>query len=191
LRYYKKLKKLNMKKVLLSAALIVAVAFGANAQKGEDDAKLKFSAGLEAALPLGDFGKSSSFGIGASAQANYNVAENIDVTLNAGYISFAGKDQTFDLFPGLIPPTTVKGVSVGYIPVLAGISYNFTESLYGSAQLGLTFASVGGTSSSVFTYAPGIGYKITENIDALLKYTGYNQTGASASTIGLRVAYTF
>jgi hypothetical protein len=183
-----------MKKVLLSAALIVAVAFGANAQKGEDDgAKLKFSVGLEAALPLGDFGTSSSFGIGATAQANYNVAESIDLTLNAGYISFAGKDIVIPaqtVFGITIPGSTVKGVATGFIPVLAGLQYQFGGGLYGSAQLGLTFGS-GSGSSSIFTYAPGVGYKITDNIDALLKYTGYSQTGGSLSTVGLRVAYTF
>lgn len=177
-----------MKKVLLSAALIVAVAFGANAQKSEDGAKLKFSVGLEAALPIGDFGLASSFGIGATAQANYNVAENIDLTLNAGYISFAGKDQTFS-YPG-IPTQTIKGEATGFIPVLAGLQYQFGGGLYGSAQLGLTFGS-GAGSGSIFTYAPGVGYKISDNIDALLKYTGYSQTGGSLSTVGLRVAYTF
>ncbi len=176
-----------MKKIILSFAVIV-LAIGASAQKGSsDDAqKLKFSVGIEAALPLGDFGKISSFGIGGTAQADYNIATDIDLTLNAGFISFAGKSVNFAGFG------TIKYPAVSYIPVLGGVKYNFTENVYGSAQLGLTFASVSGAgSSSSFTYAPGVGYKFTENLDALLKYTGYSANGGSTSTIGLRVAYTF
>jgi Outer membrane protein beta-barrel domain len=176
-----------MKKIILSVA-VIALALGVNAQKGssEDAQPLKFSVGIEAALPLGDFGKISSFGIGGTAQADYNVASDLDITLNAGFISFAGKSVNIAGFGSVKYPT------VSYIPVLGGIKYHFTENVYGSAQLGLTFASASGAgSSSAFTYAPGVGYKFTENIDALLKYTGYSADGGSTSTIGLRVAYTF
>jgi hypothetical protein len=184
-----------MKKLLMSAAIIV-LAVGVNAQKGSDDVKkVKFSAGLEAALPLGDFGKAYSFGIGATAQVDYNVAENLDLTGNVGYISFSGKTiSTPAVTVGgtvIFPATNVKVPSVGYIPVLVGAKYLFSENIYGSAQLGVTIASAKGSSSSVFTYAPGIGYKISDNLDALLKYTGYSQNGGSSSTIGVRVAYTF
>ncbi len=174
-----KLKKLNMKKVLLSAALIVAVAFGANAQK-EDGAKLKFSVGLEAALPVGTFGDAFSFGIGGTAQANYNVSEGLDLTLNSGFLSYSVK-------------SSVGSGSLSFIPVLAGAQYNFTEKVYGSAQLGVIFvsASGGGSSESDFTFAPGVGYKFTPNLDALLKYTSVSTTGSSAGSIGVRVAYTF
>ena len=185
-----------MKKLILSAAVIVA-ALGANAQKSEDSKPLKFSVGVEAALPLGDFGKAYSFGIGGSAQADYTVATDFALTLNAGYISFSGKTSTFPAITvaGItIPATSFKYPTQSYIPVLAGAKYNFTENLYGSAQLGVTFTTTSGVSgsSSTFTYAPGIGYKFTENLDALVKYTGYSaKGGGSSSTVGLRVAYTF
>jgi hypothetical protein len=195
LRPIKKLnkKKQFMKKLLLSAAIIIA-AVGANAQS--DASKLKFSAGVEAALPLGDFGKGYSFGVGGSAQADYAIDETFAVTLNAGYISFSGKTVTtpsYTVGPITIPGTSYKSPTIGYIPVLVGAKYSFTPELYGSAQLGLTFASVSGGSgsSSAFTYAPGVGYKFTENLDALVKYTGYSANGGSSSTVGLRVAYTF
>ncbi len=185
-----------MKKFILSIA-VTALVFNVSAQKSSsDDQPLKFSIGIEAALPLGDFGKVSSFGIGGTAQVDYTIKESLAVTLNAGYISFSGKSTTIPAYSigGVtVPATTIKYGNVGYIPVLAGVKYSFTDALYGSAQLGLTIASAsgGGESSSTFTYAPGVGYKFTENIDALLKYTGYSANGGSTSTIGLRVAYTF
>lgn len=181
-----------MKKVLLSLA-IIAAAFGANAQS-ETSSKLKFSVGVEAAAPIGDFGDAYSFGIGGSAQADYWVAPEFALTLNAGYISFIGKDVTipgFTIGGVTFPSSTYKNPSIGYVPVLAGGKYNFTPQFYGSAQLGITFATGNGASGSAFTYAPGVGYKFTDNLDALLKYTGYSSDGSNSASIGLRVAYTF
>ncbi len=174
-----------MKKVLLSVA-IVAAAFGASAQKN-DASKLKFSVGVEAAAPIGDFGDASSFGIGGSVQGDYWVAPELAITLNAGYINFIGKDQKFAVPGGTI---TVKGADFGLIPVLAGIKYNFTPQLYGSAQIGAAFSteSNGGT---LLNYAPGVGYKFSDHVDALLKYTGYSKDSHTSSAVGVRVAYTF
>ncbi len=177
-----------MKKVLLSVA-IIAVAFGANAQKKEsDESPLKFSVGVEAAAPLGDFGKAYSFGIGGTAQADYSVAPEFALTINAGYISYTGKSQTI---PGF---GTFKVPSQAVIPILAGGKYNFTPQFYGSAQIGVgifTAGSGGGKSVSALAYAPGIGYKFTENLDALVKYTGYSKNSVTNSAIAIRVAYTF
>jgi hypothetical protein len=164
-----------MKKVLLSLA-IVAAAFGANAQKNATS-KLKFSVGVEAAAPIGDFGDFSSFGIGGTAQADYWVAPELALTLQSGYIKFLEKNS--------------NGLELGIIPVMAGIKYNFTPQLYGSAQLGTGIFTGGGNSESTFSYAPGIGYKFSDHVDALLKYTGYTKDSETSSTVGLRVAYTF
>ena len=161
-----------MKKFLFVAVIAVCGL----AAKAQDGSPIKFSLGLEAALPLGSFGDSYSFGIGGSVQGDYSIAESLAITLNAGYINFSGKKVGSYTYDGL-----------GYIPVLAGIKYNFSENVYGSAQLGATFASKG--SGSVFTYAPGIGYKFSPNFDALLKYTGYSKSSTSWSTIG-PVSYT-
>lgn len=164
-----------MKKLLLNLA-IVAAAFGANAQSN-DGSKLKFSIGVEAAAPIGDFGDISSFGIGGTAQADYWVAPELALTLQSGYIKFMEKDN--------------NGLKLGVIPVMAGIKYNFTPQFYGSAQLGTGIFTGGGESTSTFSYAPGLGYKFSDNLDALLKYTGYSKDGSSLNTIGVRVAYTF
>ena len=164
-----------MKKLFFMAALAVT-GFAVQAQ---DTSPLKFSLGLEAALPLGDFADVSSFGIGGSLQADYSVAEKLALTLNAGYISFSGK--------------TVEGVKYdasGFIPVLGGFKYDLTPQLYGAAQLGVTFSDQK-NSGSVFTYAPGLGYKLSGNFDALLKYTGYSRNSSTIGTVGLRIAYTF
>ena len=168
---------------------IVAIAFSVNAQDSKSDKPLKFSVGVEAGLPLGDFKEYAKFGIGGSVQGEYAVMESLGLTLNAGFLSFGGK--TVDL-GGL---GSFKYGSTTLIPVLAGAKYYFTEKVYGHAQLGVSFLSYkedGETSSSsAFTYAPGIGVMATENIDILLKYQAATKNGSSLSFLGLRVAYTF
>ncbi len=181
-----------MKKLILSLAVITAM-FSAIAQKKESTSPVKVSLGLEAAAPFGDFAKVSKFGIGGSLQGDYNVDPTLAITLNAGYINFIGKDYTYTIPGG--GTFTTKAADFGLIPVLAGIKYSFTPQVYASAQLGVAF-STKKDGGSDFTYAPGIGYKFSDNFDILAKYTGYSvkSTGnknTSLNTAGIRLAYTF
>ncbi len=81
-------------------------------------------------------------------------------------------------------------VKTGLIPVLAGVKYDFSEKIYGSAQIGISFAteSDGG---SAFTFAPGIGYKISDQFDLMLKYQSASKDGGNTSFLGLRAGFTF
>jgi len=172
-----------MKKVFFILAL-TAASFAGFAQDGSGKA-LRFSLGLEAAVPTGDWKDGSSFGIGGSVQGDYFVAPDMSLTLNAGYISLMAKEVN-----------GVKGDALGVIPVMAGFRYFFSPNFYGAAQLGAAFYSESGIGTS-FAYSPSIGYKFTDNFDAQLKYTGFSgkvegtDLKYSNSLIGLRVAYTF
>lgn len=169
-----------MKKSLFILTLVIS-SFAVIAQD-ESGKVLKFSIGVDAALPLGDWDNIYSFGIGGSAQADYMVAPELGLTLHAGYLNLSGKDYN-------VLGTNAKYPSLGLVPVLAGIKYYFSPKFYGSAQLGATFVTEGG--GSLFTYAPGIGYYFSENLDAGIKYTGMSDDGESVSLLGLRIAYTF
>lgn len=193
-----------MKKLILSAAIIVA-AISANAQTPTTNASTRatpkaqkpfqVNIGLETALPLSDFADFYSFGFGGSAEGVYNVDPTLALTLNAGLIHFSGKDYSNAVY-------TLKGQSLSIVPVLAGIKYSFTPKVYGSAQLGTGIFlkdkdnSASKTTSS-FAYAPGIGYRFSDNFDALLKYQAYSKKNKTTDktdtngTIGLRLAYTF
>ncbi len=175
----------NMKKVFFITALTVASFAGfAQDDKKEASKPFTFSVGVEGALPLGDFGDTYNFGIGGSIQGDYKVADELAITLNVGYISYSGKSIT--VLPGF---PTVKVDALGLVPVLAGIKYWFSPNVYGSGQLGLSFATGSGSGSN-FTYAPGIGFQV-QKFDFLLKYTGISGDGSSLNSIGLRAAYNF
>ncbi|UAY51345.1 outer membrane beta-barrel protein [Ferruginibacter albus] len=166
-----------MKKLILSLAVVAIATFSAKAQdsKKSDSKDLKFSVGVEAGVPVGDLGNISTFAIGGSVQGEYMVDPSIGVTLNAGYLNFMAKDG----FP-----------SSGLIPVLVGGRYYFNESWYGSVQVGMSFSTESG-GGSAFTYAPGIGYKVSENFDILAKYQAASKDGGTSAFAGIRAAYSF
>ena len=188
-----------MKKVFLIATLAVA-SFSLKAQ---DEAKqLKFNVGADVALPVGDFIEGGtkfsdlySIGLGLSVQGVYSLDESLGLTLSAGYLNYMGKKIGGE-----------KVESLGAIPILAGIEYNFTPQVFASAQLGYTIytgklLSDADLKMSGFSYAPGIGYRFTPNFSAMLKYQGTSakikadggggSESGNLSHLGLRVAYTF
>ena len=176
-----------MKRVILSMAILAMVTLSAKAQKESSGmVGLKFSIGLEGALPTGDLKTSSNFGIGGSAQVEYKAAESFGLTGNVGYLTFSGK--TIDVGSGV----NYKVPSLNLIPVLVGGKYYFTPNgVYGMVQIGLSFLSGGGSSSSAFTYSPGVGVYVTPNFDLLLKYQAASKSGETLSFLGLRAAYSF
>jgi len=178
-----------MKRLIL--IMIAALCIGTSySQKNitRDDKKFRLSIGAEAALPIGNFAKNYSIGGGATIQANYSISKNLDLVFNTGLLNFKGTIRTF--------PTVgaIKFPNQNYIPLLAGINYHFNDKVFGVAQLGTTLISTkdqNGSYSSL-TSVPGIGYKFSKNLDAVLKYTLYTGSGmGAASSIGIRLGYTF
>jgi len=179
-----------MKKIFMA---IVGIAFfsGSFAQKNEDS-KFHFSVGGELGFATGTLNNSHSVGIGGTAQAEYNVAPNTNVTLTAGVISYAGKSY--------ISGTKYNATTI--IPVRGGIKYFFAGGLYGAAQLGLGFFNnyvddrgvIYGASTAV-AYSPVIGYEFNVNsgkaFDVAFKYDGYATQSNAFGSVGFRVAYKF
>lgn len=166
-----------MKKLMSIVTIVVLTTTSLQAQTSSSP--VKFSLGVEPSLPIGTFGDAYSFGIGGSVQGELKVADELGLTLNAGYINYSGKDVGGFKVP-----------SSGIIPVLAGAKYYAAPSFYIHGQLGASFGTSTGGGTN-FTYSPGIGFMASKNFDILLKYVGYSQTGGSSSAIGARVAYVF
>jgi hypothetical protein len=163
-----------MKAKLFLLVILIFFAVSVDAQI-KNEKPFRIGIGAMAGLPIGDMSE-ASLAFGADIQAEYNVVPAFAVTLSAGYLDWAGSWWSFG--------------DLGMIPVLAGLKYNFIDKFYGSAQAGLTFSTQSGGGSS-FTFAPGIGFKISKNFDLLLKYQSAVDNGYDMSFLGLRVGITF
>ena len=174
-----------MKKLLLATIILLTVASVKAQNKGmSSDGSIQFSIGVEPSLPIGDFHTIGyTFGIGGSLQGEYKASSDLGITLSAGYITYSAKDITVSGF-------TFKAPSYGIVPVLAGFKYYFSPKVYGHGQLGVSIGTSSGATSN-FTYSPGIGFYVSNNIDLLLKFTGISGNGGSLNSVGARLAYNF
>ena len=168
-----------MKKLILSLSFVAIAALSASAQKEkkESDAKkVTFSVAADLGIPVGDLSPFSSFVYGGDVQVEFAAASNFGVTVSAGYLGFAAKSGF-----------TITG---GLVPLLAGGRYYFSPKVYGSAQVGMSFSTVSG-GGSAFTYAPGVGFKLGEKFDLLVKYQSASKNGGDNSFVGVRAGINF
>lgn len=193
-----------MKKFTLSMAAL-ALAGGLMAQES------RISAGLELALPMGDFGEAYGIGFGVTLGFEAPISDNLGFIAQAGYMSFSGKDIT-------VGPVTVETDAAGMIPVQVGLKYYFTdnqEGFYAGLLTGVHMQSVKemelvGTTleektsmKTNFGVAPLVGYIVGENIDIALRYqmifaegvevtaSGVEEKTVTNSYLGVRLAYMF
>jgi hypothetical protein len=169
-----------MKKLVLSLAIVTA-CLNSNAQK--DESKVKFNVGGELALASGNLDAIYSIGLGATAQLEYGIDEKTHITLNSGILQYVGRKVESPI-PNS-PAFKIRNSAV--IPILAGVKYNFASKFYVAAELGVSIFSGSSSLGSKFTYIPGLGFKVNDKWDALIKYTGYSNAGGA---FGVRVAYT-
>ena len=186
-----------MKKLLLVAA-IFSIATTTNAQQTKVKMKsaggvgaTSFSLGVEGAVPMGKFNDEGyKFGIGGSVQVAYKVAQDLALTLGAGYLNHKNHFTSYD-------------AHFTTIPVLAGVKYWLSPKFYIHPQLGAAFntfkpsnSTIKGYNSTGFAYSPGLGIYLSKNIDLLVKYFGNsinNGTNSNyqRSSVGARLAYNF
>ena len=159
-----------MKKTLFLVVLLSVLAVTVNAQKRE--VKPNFSAGFTLGLPTGDEVPFTGFVWGLDVQGEFPVAPSFGLTLDAGYVGFNGKNGNSN---------------VGFVPVLAGGKYYFSDQFFGTLQAGLSFNTGNGSSGSAFTWAPAVGIKLSNKIDLALKYQSATQNGWNSAFAGLRL----
>jgi hypothetical protein len=164
-----------MKKVLFTLMVLSGFAMSSFAQSNDGG---KVSIGIEAGLPVGDASNGYNFVIGGSLKYEQPIADALAFTLTAGYSSFQGK--------------TVAGFKVpaaGFVPVKAGLKVGFSDAFYGEAQLGAAFSTQSG-GGTAFAYSPGIGYKLSSNVDLGVRYEAWSHNG-TLSQVAARLAYSF
>jgi len=162
-----------MKKTFFFVVLLFVFALSANAQS--KDTKPLFSGGFTLGLPSGDETGYTSFIWGLDVQGEFPVTSSFGLTLDGGYVNFHGKNDYGN---------------EGFVPVLAGGKYYFSDQFFGTLQAGLSFAT-GDGSGSAFTWSPGVGIKLANNMDLTLKYQSATQNGWDSAFVGLRLGISF
>jgi hypothetical protein len=169
-----------MKTKLLLSVVLVAMVLSVNAQN-KDENPFKIGIGAVIGLPVGVYSKLESLSWGFDLQGEYAVAPSFAVTLSAGYVDWVKKSG--------------YAVNEASIPFLVGAKFLFTHKIYVSGQVGISIATV--PKPSLFggipalTFAPGVGYKVSDKFELLLKYHSFANQGYWMSFLGVRAGYTF
>ncbi|MEB0263689.1 MULTISPECIES: hypothetical protein [unclassified Mucilaginibacter] len=197
-----------MKSTLKIATLVLAFAglsFAAKAQTTPSTSAstttksgIRYSIGVDAGIPVGNLKDTHKWNLGGSVQADIPVANQLFVTVNAGYNNIFGKKD-------------VGGVSgldftdIKLLPVKAGLKFFPVQNFYIQGEAGAAFLlnskDTYNDKSVAFVYAPQIGVQFPVSasgnfIDAGVRYeatTKFNSAieNSKPSFLGVRVAYGF
>ena len=157
---------------------------------------VRYSIGVDAGIPTGKLSDSYNWNIGGSIQADIPVANNLFVTVNAGYNSIMGKKN--------IDGTGIDATNIQLLPVKAGLKYFVVSNFYVQGEAGAAFllnkSDLGDNKTAAFVYAPQIGYQFQlggkSYIDAGVRYEASTKfdsqfDDSKVNFFGLRVAYGF
>jgi len=174
-----------MKKLFLTSALAL---FGLmNAQKTEPGFRL----GVNAGIPVGDFGKFTTFTAGVDLAYLYPLAENFRLGVATGYSHYFGKKTKTDL---ILVTLKNEVPDVGIIPVAATAEFTLGDSnVFLGADLGYAFFTKKDlkNENGSFYYQPKLGYSFDKRHDLYFSYKGFTRNNANAGSINLGYAYNF
>ena len=174
-----------MKKLFLTGALAL---FGLmSAQKTESGIRL----GVNAGIPVGDFGKFTTFTAGVDLAYLYPLAENFRLGVATGYSHYFGKKTKTDL---ILVTLKNEVPDVGIIPVAATAEFTFGDSnVFLGADLGYAFFTEKDfkNEKGSFYYQPKLGYSFDKRHDLYFSYKGFTRNNANAGSINLGYAYNF
>ena len=174
-----------MKKLFLTGALAL---FGLmNAQKTESGIRL----GVNAGIPVGDFGKFTTFTAGVDLAYLYPLTENFRLGVATGYSHYFGKKTKTDL---ILVTLKNEVPDVGIIPVAATAEFTFGDSnVFLGADLGYAFFTKKDfkNENGSFYYQPKLGYSFDKRHDLYFSYKGFTRNNANVGSINLGYAYNF
>lgn len=153
--------------------------------------KFALNLGFEGALPMSSGYKTMYMAAGgASIRAQYNVSDNIGVTLSSGALAFIPKE--IGNLGGGGGNTPTKFNAMLSIPIKVGGKYYLTKGFYGMVEVGTVInriisantsggnPTVGlGGSFSALSYAPGIGVQFG-GFDLGVRYETFSKGGAES-----------
>jgi hypothetical protein len=190
-------------KSLKITALVLALAgitVGAKAQTNPTSTKttgIRYSVGVDAGIPTGNLSDAYSWNLGGSIQADIPVASQLFVTVNAGYNNLFGKDVT-------VAGVTASATNIQLLPVKAGLKFFPVSNFYVQGEAGASFllnkSDIGANNSTVFTYAPQVGYQFplsgSSFLDAGVRFENTTKINSNLDDsklhfVSLRLAYGF
>ncbi|HEY4195624.1 MAG TPA: hypothetical protein VGM63_08810 [Mucilaginibacter sp.] len=178
------------------AALAIFFTTNVKAQSVKPDG-WRLGIGIDGGVPTGNANSISSFELGGTARLQYGLNSNLALTLTSGYYNFFGKTYNVNIVDPItntITTTSIKGGSLGMIPVKAGIKAFFTPSFYFGAEAGAGFEVhepiAGDTKDTKLILSPGLGYA-TKSWEISARYENFSGQGNNYGLVGLRVAYGF
>jgi hypothetical protein len=172
-----------MKKFLFSLLILGLTVISSLAQTQSDGGK--FSGGLGVGVPFGPISAISSMTLGASFKYEYPIADNLFVTVSAGYTNFIYKSDYKDQLRDL----GINKSGEGFVPIKAGIKYYIKGGFYGEGQGGVVFSTMKDGGRAI-AYAPGIGFTFDEGVEIGARYEGWSNYG-TINQVVLRLAYRF
>ncbi|WP_179008005.1 outer membrane beta-barrel protein [Winogradskyella forsetii] len=167
-----------MKKLLLFAAVAVFAFTSVGAQD--------FNVGISGALPLGDSGDFTSFGVNLDANYLWEVSEEFNVGVASGYHHYFGEDISNSFGGATI---TAEAEDFSFIPIAGAARFSISEKFTVGADLGYALGISPDGNDGGFYYAPKVQYGVTEMIDIVLAYKGVSLDGGSFDAISLGVEF--
>ncbi|TJY34049.1 outer membrane beta-barrel protein [Pontimicrobium aquaticum] len=155
-----------MKKLMLVMA-VALFSFGATAQN--------FNAGISGGIPTGDFSDFYSFALSIDVEALWEAGDNFDAGIATGFSS-SFLDSEFD------------GDNASFIPIAAAGRFGISDEFSLGADIGYALGVNEGNDGG-FYYAPKAMYGISDAIDIVLSYRGFNNDGDTLSNISLGVMF--
>ena len=165
-----------MKTKLLILLVIGFLSLSVDAQVENNYKSYKFGVGAMIFIPIGQFSQVDSGAFGFDLQGEYWTNPMLCFTLSTGYQEWVKEYSSLNNWSS--------------IPVLGGIKYYFSKTMFVSGKAGLSFYTQNGKGSA-FTFAPGLGFKITKRIDLLLLYQSAIKNGDKVEILGARAGFTF
>jgi hypothetical protein len=149
-------------------------------KKTSKDSKdvFRLGLGLEGAYPTKNF---SNFELGGTARLQYDLANNLSLTLTSGYYHFFAKNNTFQ---------NGYHSDLSMVPVKVGLKSFFAPNFYLSGEAGAGF-ELNHAKETKLILSPGIGFASNSGVDLGLRYENFSGNNSNYGIIGLRVAYGF
>lgn len=144
-------------------------------------ANAQFSAGVYGALPIGDAGDLSSFGLGVDLTYLFEVGDTFGVGPTAGIAHFFTDDVE-------TPIGNVEIDDVTFLPIALAGRFNVSDAFTLGADLGYG-VGINEDNDGGFYYAPRIAYSVSDLIDIAFTYRGVSQDGSTWSWLGLGLEF--